>query len=204
MLFPLISCVDNDYDLSDIDDDNNQIGESFVVPMVNVDIKGVELFDFSNVGSDGKVKIPETFDKTYKIESGLGDDVTDWIGDNYNNVTLIAKVTNGLPLNVKSKATKELPSNLKLKISIKLFDENENELKVNGKSLIQDMELSAGKESLLSYKITSEVIENINRADFIKIYFEQQNVPKINSLVIDQNELFKIKLSLKKDGGLSF
>ena len=204
MLFPLISCVDNDYDLSDIDDDNNQIGESFVIPMANVDIKGVELFDFDNLGSDGKVLIPETFDKTYDIKSGLGDDVTDWIGDNYDKVTMIAKVTNGLPSNVTLKATNGLLPNLTLKMNIKLFDENENELKVNGKSLIQDMELSAGEEDSLSYKITPDVIKNLNMAYYIKIYFEQQNVPKIDSLEINPDELFKIKLSLKKDGGLSF
>jgi len=203
MLVPLLSCVDNDYDLSDIDDDNNQIGESFVIPMANVDINGNELFDFSNVGSDGKVLIPKTFDKTYDIKSGLGDEVTDWIGDNYDNVTMIAKVTNGLPSNVKSKATIELPSNLILKMSIKLFDENENELMVNGKSLIQDMLLSAGKEDLLSYIINSEVIENLNIASYIKTNFEQ-NEPIIDSLKINPDELFKIKLSLKKDGGFSF
>jgi len=204
MLFPLISCVDSNYDLSDIDDDNNQIGESFVIPMTNVDIKGVELFDFSNVTTDGKVEIPKTFDKTYDIKSGLGDDVTEWIGDNYDDISMIAKVTNGFPSNVTSKATRELPPNIMLKINIQLFDENENELKVNGKSLIQDMDLSAGKEDSLSYKITPDVIKNLNMAYYIKIYFEQQNEPKIDSLVIDKNELFKIKLSLKKDTGLSF
>ena len=204
MLFPLISCVDNDYDLSDIDDDNNQIGESFVIPMANVDIKGVELFDFDNLVSDGKVLIPETFDKTYEIESGLGDDVTDWIGDNYDKVTMIAKVTNGLPSYVKVKSTNGLPSNLTLKMDIKLLDKNRNELTVNGKSLIQDMELSAGNEDSLFYKITYDVIENLNMAYYIKIYFEQLNEPKIVSLEINRDDLFKIKLSLKKDGGFSF
>jgi len=192
ILIPLISCVDNNYDLSDINDDNNQVGESFVVPVANVDIKVEELFDFDNVGSDDKVLIPETFDKTYDVESGLGDDVTKWIGDDYEKITMIAKVTNGLPANVK------------LKMNIKLLDENGNELTVNGKSLMSDMEIISGEEGILSYNINSKVIANLNSASDIKIDFEQLNEPKIVSLEIDPNELFKIKLSLKKDGGLSF
>jgi len=205
MLFSLTSCVDNDYDLSDIDDENNQIGKSFVVPIANIDISASELFVFP-VGSQGetKVEIPEVFKKKYDIKSGLGDDVTDWIGDNNNGLIMKAKITNELLSNVSLKATNGLLSNLLLKINVKLFYGNGNELKVNGNSLIKDMILSAGKEDSLYYEITSDFIENLNRADSIKIYFEQLNIPKIDSLLVDPNELFKIKLSLKKDGGFSF
>ena len=192
MLVPLLSCVDNDYDLSDIDDDNNQIGESFVVPIAKLNVKGDELFDFGNVGTDGKVEIDETFYKTYKIESGLGEDVTDWIGDNDDEIIMIAKVTN------------KLPPNVRLKMNIKLLDENGNELTVNGESLMSNMDIISGEEGMLSYNINSDVIENLNKASDIKVDFEQLNVPKIENLVIDPADLFKIKLSLKKDGGLSF
>jgi len=191
----MTSCIDKKYDLSEIDNDNDAIGDEFVMPLANIEIKFDELFefDFQEIKSSEikEVEIPETFDEVYDIGSGLGDDVTDWLGENVENITITAEILNVLPIS--------------LDIKIELLDESGNELKSGGKSLLPEMTVNSNSENggitSLSYEMSSEVIDNLNNASQIRVMFDQRE-PKVDTLTLNPNDVFKIHLSLKKEGGL--
>jgi len=191
----MTSCIDKKYDLSEIDNDNDAIGDEFVMPLANIEIKFDELFefDFQEIKSSEtkEVEIPETFNEVYDIGSGLGDDVTDWLGENIKNISITAEIINVLPIS--------------LDIKIELLDEFGNELKSNDKSLLPQMTINSKSENTgvtsLTYEMSSEVIDNLNNASQIRVMFDQRE-PKVNTLSLNRNDVFKIHLSLNKEGGL--
>lgn len=92
----LTGCVDNDFDLSKVDDSDIVIGNEFVAPIGSIKLKYSEITGGVSTPGEGAIELPVTFEQTYPLESGFDSGILDQIAES-GSQSVIIKVKHKLP-----------------------------------------------------------------------------------------------------------
>lgn len=176
--FTLMSCVDKDFDLGDIDDSEIVFGDEFVAPIGTLELKYSELFNLPSpeMKSNPMVTIPETFENTVAINSGFDQGIID-------------QLTNSGTQFITAVVTTNLPS---ITLDVKIHFEGLEEPVVDGEVY--------ATATTLKKEVTKEMLSIIANSKKLLIQF---TVVEGNRVVaLDPNEKVDIVLNLYRKGGI--
>lgn len=100
--FTLMSCVDKDFDLGDVDDDGIVFGDEFVAPIGTLDIKFSDLFGITGTSS-AEVIVPDITEMKMAVGSGFDKGIIDQLTDGGEQSISVVIDTNlpGVTMNVE-------------------------------------------------------------------------------------------------------
>lgn len=186
----LSSCVDNAYDLSDIDTDNQVIGTGgFVVPLGNVEIDLTEFIeDYTPMASSKAVQTYEfrPYTDEYDIEAGFDDGLIDQLTE-YGEITLHAAISN---VDVFK---------FNLDITVDFINGSD---KIN---LVTDRNVSTagGSVALESKLLNKEILTRIANSTKVGLSIAPTDgQPKTFQYDVNQAHKVSIRLTIKKTGGI--
>lgn len=180
------SCVDKDFDLSKVNDDNIVIGDEFIIPMGNIKFKLEEFVNSSVITKAANMAmLPNNFEQTYEISTGLDQGVLDAITSS-GSQSIKAYVIN--------------PTELAFRIKISFLENNEDSTplvlvnhSINGSG-------TDGGKTEIRRDITKEDLEKAARSTMVKVEFSVTGINKPISITSDDN--IEINIKIIRKGGI--
>lgn len=171
------SCVNEDYDLSNIDTDGITVGDTYVVPIGTVELKLADLWSKSSVTLD----VPDEFYEIYDIGSGIDPDILDMLAENAKK-TLEITVTNPL-------------EDISMQLSVSFINSNTDEkTTVVNKTLIDE-------DGFISIDLTDELIDKVAVSDQIECWVDVLSGAGTTVELTDSDSI-DLKIVLRGEGGI--
>lgn len=173
-LTTFVGCVDNDFDLSKVDDSDIVIGNEFIAPIGNINIKYNDIAELPLPESDGMVDfiLPEEFGMDYSLSSGFDQGILDMITESGSQSVMIS-ITHKLPADVK----------LNLKVSFDVAGEL----------------YSGAVGENIEVKITKEQLQKITESKNISVEFITSGNRNVK---VKLDDAIVIGLGLYRKGGI--
>lgn len=182
-ILAMSSCVDKDYDLSDVSTDNITVGESFIAPV------GIISFDFNRLipGFPAGTEVPPLPYVTpvlLGLDGSIDPDIVSTLTDN-GTVSMKVEVTNGLGVDVFMTMTFASDQG-----DVEMFSDRKIEGSKAGK---------AGHTEFRTPDLDAWKLDRFARATQAKIYLHTEDPFIFNP----GDAIVNIKMSLIQEGGLT-
>lgn len=191
--FSTSSCVDNAYDLSDVNTDDLVIGTGgFVVPLGDIEIDVAQFIEDYNPASDMASKAPQQYkfapysDKI-KIDAGFDEG-------------LIKQLTEYGEIKVNATASNIDVFGFNLDIKVDFTDSQNNTI-----NIINDKNVSTSKGSvnLTTKTLDKDMLTQIANSEYVKLNIAPSGGgTETFTYDLDQAQKVKIRLTITKTGGI--